>query len=289
MTTTWERMSIDEYAAHKRNGGERVVRIRGTWWLEARPFFFRPAFPMNRIDPGAACYPVKSLVGGVLHLVPEGVAGNSCMNMFLYDDLREYALDLLDRKTRWIIRKGLEHFRAARITDLKSFTEEAYPVYRSFYDRTRYFYKSERTVKRYFDAWARTVFSNPKAMVLGAYRQKRLCAVDISYQVEDVIIDDVFFSDTASQGLKVTDFMLHILRETASSSDASFIFRGFPSGKESLDRAKVARGCRIQRLPAHFRINPLALCLGKTVLNASYKKLEVLTSPAAQACERPGG
>ena len=275
---TWDPMAIDEFAAFQRSSGAHVRKIRGTWWVEVRPFFFRPLFPFSEITPGLRNYPLQSVVGGVLHLVPAAAAANSCMNLFLYDQVREYSLDRLGAKARSTIKKGLRNFHAARITDLNSFTEEAYPVYRSFYDRTRYFYKSERTEKRSFLAWAKPLFDNPKIMVLGAYLEDRLCAVDISYQVEDVIIDDVFFSDTKSQRLQVTDFLVHTLREAASSSAARYIFRGFPCGKESLDQAKMERGCKIVRLPAYCRINPVALSIGKALMNSSYKKLAAVTS-----------
>ena len=281
----WERMSIDELAAFRRNGGEHVVKVNGTWWVEVRPFFFRPVFPFSEITPALANYPLSSAVGGVLHLVPEG-RGNSWMNLFLYGDLQHYTLDGMG-KAKWTIKKGMGNFRAARITDLGSFTEQAYPVYRSFYERTRYFYKSERTEKRAFISWAGSVFSNPKVIVMGAYQKERLCAVEIFYQVEDVIIDDVFFSDTASQQLQVTDFMVHTLRDAARSSDAKWLFRGFPSGKESLDRAKTSRGCKVVKLPAHCRINPLALCIGKVAMNASYRKLAAMTSPPEPSAGTP--
>ena len=274
----WDPMTIDEFAAFQRATGAHVVKIRGTWWVEARPFFFRPLFPFSEIEPNGGNYPIRSLVGGVLHPVPPGVSGNCCMNLFLHDGIKEYSLELLGSRARGPIKKSLENLRAARITDANSFTEEAYPVYRAFYDRTRYFYKSERTAKRSFLAWARSIFQNAKIVAMGIYHRETLCAVEISYQVEDIIIDDVFFSDTRSQQLRVTDFMVHTLREAARSTDARYIFRGFPSGKESLDQSKVERGCKIVRLPAYCRINPVAFYVGKAVLNSSYRKLAAMTS-----------
>lgn len=274
----WDRMSLEEFAAYRRNSGDHLVNVKGTWWVEARPFFFRPLFPFSTVAPEPDNYPSASLLGGVVHLVPAGKPGNSWINLFLYEDLQDYALERLG-KVAWAARKGLKHFRADRICDLERFVEEAYPVYRSFYQRTRYFYKRERTFKASFHAWARSNFSTPKVVVTGAYQQERLCAVDISYQVEDVIIDDVFFSDSASQQLQVTDFMLHTLREAARQSDARLLFRGYPSGKESLDHCKIIRECKLVPFPAQLRINPLALWVGRAVMNESYRKLAAMTSP----------
>lgn len=274
----WKPMTLDEYAAFQRASGAKVVKIQDTWWTEARPFFFRPLFPFTAVTPRFDKYPIRALVGGVLHPVPTGVCGNSQMNLFLYDELKGYSIDKLGAKQRWIIKKGMDNFSARRITDLNLFVDEACRIYHSFYQRTGYFYKKERTRKDLFTSWAKPLFAYPQIVVMGAYHQEKLSAVDISYQVEDLIIDDVFFSDTESQPLRVTDFLVHTLRESAKSSDARFIFRGFPSGKQTLDESKLTRGCQILKMPAYCRINPVALSLGKAFMNESYRKLIAMTS-----------
>lgn len=279
----WEAMTLDEYAFFQRAAGAHVVKIKDTWWTEPRPFFFRPLFPFSQVAPKRSNYPLQSLVGGVLHLVPHGVTCNSQMHLFLYDDPGEYCLGKMGAKQRWVIKKASESFCARRITDLEQFTEEAPEIYRSFYDRTRYFYKKDRLDRNRFAAWAQPFFDHPKTVVMGAYHKGKLAAVDISYRVEDVIIDDIFFSDTQSQSLRVTDFLVHTLREAAQGTDARVIFRGFPTGKQTLDESKLMRGCRIARLPAFCRINPVALYLGQAFMNESYRKLMAITSfPGSQ-------
>jgi hypothetical protein len=274
----WEPMTIDELASYQRACGVRVMKIRGTWWVEPRPFFFRTLYPLAEIDPQFARYPLQHLVGGVLHLVPSGVASNTNMKLFLYDHLQEYALDKLATKPKWVIKKSLENFQARKILDQSEFIETAFPIYQAFYDRTKYSYKKERSEKVFFSTWARTLFAYPKIMITGAYHQDKLCAVDISYQVDDLIIDDVFFSNTESQGMRVTDFMVHTLREAAAGTGSKYLFRGFPSGKQSLDESKVRRGCKIFRIPAYRKINPVALYVGKLFMNESYRKLMTITT-----------
>jgi hypothetical protein len=275
---TWESMTIDELATYQRACGAHVVKINNTWWTEARPFFFRPLFPFAEIHPNFKEYPLQSLVGGILHLVPTGAAGNTNMKLFLYDELKEYSLDKLAAKHKWVIRKGSENFSAKRITDQNEFIDTAFPIYESFFARTGYFYKKDRLKKSVFATWSETLFDHPKIVTTGAYHQDKLSAIDISYRVEDVIIDDVFFSDTESQALRVTDFLLHTLRDAAASSDAKYLFRGFPTGKETLDESKIRRGCKIFQMPAYCKINPLALYVGKVFMNESYKKLVAMTS-----------
>jgi hypothetical protein len=274
----WEAMTLDEYAALQRATGAKVLKVQGTWWIEPRPFFFRPLFPFARITPQARNYPARSLLGGVLHLVPPETAANSRMQLFLYDDPGGYCLEQMAAKQRWVIKKASESFCARRITDLDHFVDQASGIYRSFYDRTGYFYKRERLNRERFAAWARSFFDQPKTVIMGAYHKERLSAVDISYRVEDVIIDDIFFSDTQSQSLRVTDFLVHTLRESARGTDVRFIFRGFPTGKQTLDDSKVNRGCRIVTFPAYCKINRMALYLGKAFMSESYRKLRAITS-----------
>jgi len=275
---SWEPMSVDELAAYQQACGVRAVKIGDTWWIEPRPFFFRTLFPLAELDPGFSRYPLQHLVGGVLHLVPDGTPANSQMKLFLYDRLDEYAPETLPAKQKWVIKKSTENFRAERITDLHRFVETAFPIYQSFYQRTQYSYKKERSELAAFAAWSQTLFRHPKILILGAYHGDRLAAVDISYQVRNLIIDDVFFSDTESQGMRVTDFVVHTLRELAAGSGAQYLFRGFPCGKQSLDESKLRRGCKIFTIPAHCRVNPVALYVGKLFMNESYRKLMTITA-----------
>jgi len=275
-------MTIDQLASYQCATGAKVVKRCDTWWIEARPFFFRPLFPFAELRHDVAQYPLQSLIGGILHLVPRDGSSNTSMKLFLYDDLQDYSLAKMGSKERWIIKKGSQNFEARQITGLEAFVNGAYPIYQSFFARTNYFYKKERLKKPEFARWAETLFNFPQMLILGAYHQDKLAAVDISYQVEDVITDDVFFSDSESQGLRVTDFLLHSLREAAASSDAKYLFRGFPSGKETLDVSKTNRGCKILQLPAYCKINPLALYLGRVFMNESYKKLMAITSMSTE-------
>ncbi|OGU08594.1 MAG: hypothetical protein A2075_17505 [Geobacteraceae bacterium GWC2_58_44] len=274
----WEAMTIDEYAAFQRACGTHVVKIQDTWWVEPRPFFFRPLFPFAEVTPGLRNYPGQAVLGGVMHPVPAGISGNSYMHLFLYDEPGAYSIDKLCCKHRQIIKKGLEIFQAKRIADLDLFIQQAPGIYQSFYNRTRYFYKKERLNKDLFAAWAKPFFENPKIVVMGVYHEEKLSAIEIAYQVEDVIIEDIYFSDTKSQPLQVTDFMTHTIREEAKSSNARFIFRGFPSGKQTLDQSKITRGCKVLRLPAYCKINPIVLHLVRAFMGESYKKLVAITA-----------
>jgi len=271
-------MSIEEFAAFQQACGSKVVKIGDTWWAEPRPFFFRPLFPFCQVSPDPGNYPVLSLLGGILHPVPVPLQGNSFMHLFIYDQPNEYSIDHLNSKHRQIIKKGSEIFTARRLTDFELFVEEASGLYQSFYQRTRYFYRKDRLDQKLFADWAKPIFDSNKVVVMGAYHGSRLAAIEIAYQVEEVIIEDVYFSDTESLALQVTDFMTHTIREAARSSDARYIFRGFPTGKQTLDNSKILRGCKTLKLPAYSRMNPVALYLAKTFMKEGYQKLMAITA-----------
>lgn len=282
----WERMTIDELAAFEKACGTRVLKVGETWWVEPRPFFYRPLFPFAAVHPDFSNYPSSALLGGVLHPVPLEPSGNSYMHLFLFDNLQEYRVEKLPIKQRQNVKKGMKYFSARRITDLDEFVEEGSKIYHSFFQRTRYFYKKERLGKDGFAAWARPLFEHRKVVVTGAYQEGRLAAVEVSYRVEDVIIEDVYFSDTESQVRQVTEFMTHTIREAAAETDARFVFRGYPSGKLSLDESKLLKGCKVAKLPARFLINPLVLMVVKNFMKESYRKFIAITTLSEIRSER---
>lgn len=282
----WERMTIEEYAAYEKACGGRVVKVGDTWWLEPRRFFFRPLFPLHAVTPQFANYPARAFLGGVLHPVPLEPCSNSYMHIFVFDNPQQYRVENLPLRQRQNVKKSMKYFSARRISDFEEFVEEGSRVYRSFFDRTGYFYKKERLDKAGFAAWARPLFEHKKVVVTGAYQEGRLAAVEVSYLVEDVIIEDVYFSDTDSQVHQVTEFMTHTIREAAAQTDARFIFRGYPSGKLSLDESKLLKGCKVAKLPARFQMNPLVLFVVKSFMKESYQKFVAITTLSETRSER---
>jgi len=271
-------MTIQEYALYQRSLGLKVEKQNDLWWAEVRPFFFRPLIVLAEVDPEATRYPSKSRIGGFLHAVPPAATTNTEMNFFIYDDIQRYSLGQLKEKHRHITGKGIRNFEARQLTDVGTFIDGAYEVYRSFYARTQYQYKKERLDRAYFIDWSEKLFGDDRVLVVGAYRMGKLAAIDVSCQVEGLIIDEIFFSDKESLDLKVTDFLLYTIRETAASSDAAYIFRGLPSGHRTLDESKLTRGCKVVRKPAMLWINPLALYTAKLFMKKWYNKLLGITS-----------
>jgi len=272
----WKQMTVDEYARYRQGEGLKLVRIDDVWWMEPRPCFFLPLFLFQEITPWSKRYPAKALLGGVMHLVPSQAPTGTGMNFHVHDDLKRYSLDTLSSRRRKITRESLECFTARPIVDLEEFVEAGYPVYLDFFQRTRYWYKKERIVKANFRAWAENLYRFPQILKLGVYLEGRLCAVETSYQVEDIIFADNLFSDDTSLKLNVVDYITHWLRASAAFTDARYLFAGLPSGVPTLDNSKSKKGCKLLSLPAYCRINPLALVMARLVMRDGYRKLSTV-------------
>lgn len=283
-------MTIDELAAFVRDTGTRVARCGGTWWVESHPFFFRPLLPFSRLAPEEARYPLRSRFGGVQHVVPEGVAGNSTKRYFVFPDPQGYDLASLPHSRANKIRKGQRSFQWRRITDQATFVDEAHPVYAVFAQRTRYGFKSERKFRHEFAKWAGALFAHPKVAIRGAYRDDRLCAASVFCLVDDLLVNLVYFSDTESQRLQVHDFVLHQLRTEAAATDARIIYMGPYTGVEGVDRAKRIRGCTLISRPTYLRLNPVAAILLRLFRPQIHARLSGDAPPAAaEPAVKPAG
>ncbi|HPG40673.1 MAG TPA: hypothetical protein PLP19_16265 [bacterium] len=269
----WQRMTLDEYALYQQANGVHTSKTDGVWWAEVKPCFYRPLLPWTVVKPGSVNYPPKYHIGGIQHAIPQEIPGNSYINLFFLNDLQNYSLESLCHKRRNQVKKGLNHFTSKQITDSREFKEQAFQIYVDFYHRTHYGYKKDRLHRDHFNAWADTLFANPKILILGAYHQDKLSAVNTSYQVEDTIIGSSFFADTTSLSLGISDFFMHTIREIAASSDAASIFYGWATGEKGLDDFKLIRGCELEKLPARYQINPFIHYTAKLLIKNKYLKL----------------
>jgi hypothetical protein len=274
MNDVLRKMTLQEYAAIEMAFGEKIVNLNNVYWRRVRPFFYRPILPFIEYPPESVALPRASFLGGAQHAVSRPEIANSFMNFLMFDDLQGYSFDSVNYNLRRKIKLASKHYVIKPIRDIEDFKEKGYAVYLSFYERTRYSYKSERRKQSHFSAWADTLFRFPKAIVLGGYSNTDLNSVSVSYLVEDVLIYATFFCNTESLGFNVHDLMLHSVREWAAKSEnIRYIFTGmYEPGKGTAD-FYLQRGCRIVRKPALYRINRLALVLLRTLMSKQYEQL----------------
>lgn len=270
----YERMSLDEFAAYEADNGGRLYRDDGIWWQEVRPYFWRPLFPFRRIAVDAVRLPLRRRLLGYQHLVGDERLANSRMNFMMIDELGDYSLGCLSAKVRWYVKDAARRSDVRAIADPVEFARTAYPVYLSFYRRTLYGWRKDRTDKAVFQKWAAMLYRHPKLRILGCYAQGILNTVMISYFVENVIFYATLFCTDEALTLHTSDLMLHKVREMAvRCPGAQYIYMGAPGARRGVDAFKLKRKCRMLSEPARFKLNPPALFVVRRLLPDHYRRL----------------
>ena len=267
-------MTIEEFAAFEGIFGQRIIAVNGTYWGQVRPLFYRPLLLYQEYQPGLVIPPSLSLLGGFQHAVPPEEKANSCLNLLIFEDAEAYSLDCLDYKRKRQAKLAAKQFVIQPITDINEFKQKAYPVYLSFYERTRYQYGSQRTKQGYFSRWADALFRISNLVILGGYRNGGLGGVSVSLLFEDTLCYATFFCNTESLRLGLSDLMLHFVREAVAKGQcAEQIFAGLYKGGNGLDDFYLLRGCKLVRKPALLHINPVAKAFLMRFLPEQYARL----------------
>lgn len=271
----YERMSMDELAAYEADNGSRLYRDNGLWWQEVRPYFWRPLFPFRRVEADAVRIPLHRRLIGCQHLVGDERLANSRMNFIMIDEPGNYSPGYLPAKLRRLIRDAERHSEVRAVTDPAEFATSAYPVYLSFYRRTLYGWRKDRTDRKKFQQWTAMLYRHPKLKILGCYARGTLNTVMISYFVEDVIFYATLFCTDEALKLHTSDLMLHKVREMAAQCPgAKYIYLGAAGARRGLDAFKLKRKCRLVSEPARFKLNPPAAFIMKRFLPIHYRRLK---------------
>lgn len=275
MLTVLPEMSPCEFATYSQILGHKAVKAGNILWNQVRPFFFRPLLPFEEYEPESVSVPRRAILGGVQHAVPEGSTANSVLNIRIFDNPAQYSLSSLDHKRRQQIRIASRSFAIRPIRRLEEFKEKAYPVYSSFYDRTRYRTGAMRRYRFRFARWADAMFRVPKIAILGGYEGDTLRAVSVSMRVEQTLVYASFFCDTESLGRYMPGLMLHSVREMASRQPVlAQIYAGLSSDERGLDEFFALRGCRFVRKSAVLRLNPVVRLLLRWGSPGVYARLD---------------
>lgn len=263
-------MTLQEYGAFEAGLGSKVIAFDGTWWRRTRWGFLRPLFPFDSFDPGLRAIPWRGRCVGYQHAVPSASRANSVLRVIGFENIQDYSVQDLPKNVRQRIRKGLESLRVEQVCDPVRFTEEAWPVYCSFYRRTGYRYRRDRIRKERFAEWAAALFCHPEVRVVGAYDVNGLAGVNCCWPVGHVVVAGPTFARTDALKARVSDVLLHALREEASRIPGShLLFMGWVTGISTLDGFKLERGARVMELPAYTWLPPwtrmLLRCAGPQI------------------------
>jgi hypothetical protein len=288
----WQKTSVAEFAGFERNQGEQIVEVNNIYWRQVRPFFFRPLLPFREYQPEAAAPPLRSHFGGCQFAVPRGSRANSFLNVLLFRNAETYSPAALDAPDRRQIRSAAKAFTIREITDVNEFKEKAFPIYGSFYQRTKYSYKNARLKQSEFSRWAESLFHFKKLLILGACRNERLEAISISQLVDDTVVYSTLFYSAVALRLNVSSLLLHSLRQSvASGRQAGQIFVGMYKygAARGINDFYLGRGCSLVQKPAFLRVNPLVMSLLRAFRPGDRMKLvgtiedtRIPTSPLSQ-------
>jgi hypothetical protein len=270
----WEIMSEEEFAGVEKDSGNAVFLRNGVWWRKVRPFFFRPLLPFKPCGPEA----LKGAFGrftGTQHAVDPGQPFNSHFNILIWDRLQEYSLAAVSQHTRSKIRKAMDNrVVLSRVTDPGPFVRDAFPVYQSFFSRTRYGFQSERKDRTGFGAWAGKLLSHPKLIVLAATHESKLISVYISCRVGDWVVLKAAINSEAALGLHAPDLAIHNYREQASRiPEIRFLADSFFQEHDGVNTFKIRRGARVAAFPAMLRIPAAAEAFLKNFRKSDYRQL----------------
>ena len=278
----WPEASAQDLAEFDCLLEQESEEINGVYWRRVRPFFFRPLLPFREYASASIAAPRAARWGGFQHAVPEREPSNTHLNVLLFDNSGDYTVKSLDYNRRRQVRTAAEKLCVLPVRDAGEFKQKAYPVYVSFYDRTRYAHGAHRRDRKYFDRWADALFRSRALVILGGYQDDRLAGVSVSLRVEDTLVYAMFFCDTDSLRLGLSDLMLHTIRE-AAARDAGIrqIYTGMSNEKN--DRFYLLRGGRCVSLRARLVMNPLAEVVLRRSLPGVYARLRgELSAKAAE-------
>jgi hypothetical protein len=270
------RLSLDEYAALQQSVGEKVVRLDGFWWRRVRPCFYRPLVPFREFSTTVSRLPPCAWLGGVQHVVPCGQSANSTMNFLIFPDAADYSLDKLRSKPRQQVRLAAERFTIRPLTDRTEFKEKAFPVYKSFYTRTKYSYLAARMRKTNFDKWTDAVFEHGASLILGAFRGIELSAVSIAHAIEDTLIYSTTLGMDEALRNHVSNFLLHTVRQAARQDGGiTQVYAGIPKPAENrgIDEFLIRRGCHVVSKPAFMRLNPTSKLVLRCLMSDQYARM----------------
>jgi hypothetical protein len=266
-------MSQEEFATLAREFGAKVVRRNGIFWRRIRPGFYRPILPVQELSEAAVRKPFNWPCG-YQHALPGEGRANSVMNFIVSDGLGEYSVADLGRRRRQLLRRAARQFQVKPLRDLREFKEQGFRAYRSFYDRTRYAYGTERKNEAAFHQWAETVFRHPQVILLGGYGPDGLVGVSRSYWVDRTLIYATLFCETNALKQNLGELMFHELRMLAAQTpQIKEIFVRNYQGGNSLDHYYLLRGCRIVTKPARMEVPALIRTAIKWFLPRQYALL----------------
>ena len=255
--TSWQSMTIDRYAAFERATAMKVVKIGDIWWHQVRPLLYRPLLPFKKYDSRKTTKDFNR-VGAFQYGVEDGQPCNSYLNPIVFDELHNYDMQKLPYSARKHIKKAVKNdVIVSRIIDEREFSENAYPCFVSFYERTRYGFDRSRRTREGFSRWSRTLFEFPEAVILGAFVGQELVSYEISCLVEDTLFLKTLVNSDRALKLGAADLLLHTHRvRSREQPEIRAIYDSMLGQSAGINEYYLVRGARVLALPADLHMHP---------------------------------
>jgi hypothetical protein len=251
----------------------RFYFSQGVWWREVKPFFYYPADPMARIAPDPASPIWWPALGGYYHMVPEGSTSNGVIVVNEFSDPVSYSLEMLRKKVRHEIRRGLSQFELRRLSILNELLEDGYRIYVRWEKRTADV-RVKRSTPAVFQRWITSVFNNPYELILGAYLNKQLVGFIIAHAIEGVANAVKCFSDPSDDGVSAAAVLNYAyLVICGQNQDILKAWNGLRSHKQSLEDFKHKLGYRPVKYPAFIHLRKAIRPLVRWWMPHEYKRL----------------
>jgi len=269
-----QRMTHGDFAAFQRLMGTRIITVDGIAWRQVRPCFFRPLLPFQVYRSDSVSPPAFAFLGGIQYPVSPEIRANSFLNVLVFENTPAYSMASLHKNPRRQIKLADKEFVIRPISDVDEFKRQAFPVYLSFYKRTRYQVCADRREPDNFSRWAEALFKIPDVLILGGYRKGKLGGVSLSFVVDRALVYATFFCDDESLRLYLSDLMLHCVRQAAGAcAGVEQVLAGMYKGIPGLDNFYLLRGAKLMRQRAWLELNPLARLLLRSSRPKQYARL----------------
>ncbi|MGH9528285.1 MAG: hypothetical protein ACRD2S_00020, partial [Terriglobales bacterium] len=257
---------------------------------QVRPFLYRPLLPFKKFDV-TGIREGFGRIGVFQAAVEDGQFSNSHLNPVLFQRPQDYEVSKLRDNVRGTLKKAFRNsVSVRRMIDEEQFSERAYPVYLSFYERTKYGFDTKRKERTKFATWAHALFQFPEAVILGALVGHEFVSFEITCLVENTLIIKTIVTSGRALELGTPDLLLHCYRTVARDQpEVRTIYDGMLSQNRGLNNYKIMRGARVTALPAFLRIPASVLWMIRKASGCAHEKLLGLNSQqlGARGFERP--
>ena len=285
----WPLMTVERWAeSERRVNGAALVQVEGTWWRRVRGLFYRPLNLLETFSEKTRG-PSSGLVFGAIQFpVARGEAANSSIRTIQCVNARTYSADHLASPIQRNLKKARRTFQIQPIVDRTAFEQGAYSVYCEFQARTQYEHLRERVHRDSFQQWTGRLFEFPELRFIGAFESGSLCAVAITFRLQDTLHYASYFGNERALANRASDLVLHSVRESAAQdSGIRRVFAATAGMPRGLDSFYLRRGFQYLDLPAVLRGNRLSLALLRWIAPRVHSKLVGAGMPSGPGDDEP--